>query len=96
MSPQTKKKAMSFTVTAGAILSAIAWGIPKAAPIADQHWVRADTFIVFRQALARQHLLDSVSYREDIRDLIAIAKGIDSVQKCDHGAKAYCRYLEGR
>lgn len=59
MSPHAKKKAWSFTITGAAIVSAMAWGAPRAAPLVNQHWVLTDTFNVFQQAIARKMADDS-------------------------------------
>lgn len=77
MSPHTKKRAITITITTAAIGSALlvagAWGMPSAKSVAsviDHHWVRADTFALKSQrdslnAIARaaeqRHYLDSIS-----------------------------------
>lgn len=97
MSPQTKKRVIHITITSAAIasaaLAALAWGMPSAksvAAVVDNHWVRSDSFQVFQQSLERQHIADTNSVREELRQIRGATMHTDSMLRCDHGHRDFC------
>lgn len=76
MSPQTKKRAFTFTITTAAIgaalLAAFSWGMPSARAVAsviNQHWVVADTFKDYRAEARRKADRDSINFLNALKDL---------------------------
>lgn len=97
MSPQTKKRTWTITITGAALISAVAWGGQLVAPVAsvassaNQHWVPADTFRVFRDGLSRKQFADSMNLREELRDFRGMLANLDSSDRCRRGLRRYCR-----
>lgn len=97
MTHQTKQRVIKITITTAALgsacLGALAWGMPSAKSVAstiNQHWVPMDTFRVFQQNLDRQHIADTNSVREELRQIRGAAMHTDSMLRCDHGHREFC------
>lgn len=91
MSPQTKKRAVNVTITFGAILSALAWGAPRALNVADQRYLQRDSFALHRESLALQRQADSLTHAAEFREMMRILMGIDSAARCRANQTGFCR-----
>jgi hypothetical protein len=91
MTPTTKKRAVSFTISSAALVTAMAWGAPRAAPIVNQHWVLRDTFTVFQVGLAMKAQRDSLNLVSELHELRRMVTGLDSSDRCRRGQREFCR-----
>ena len=86
MAPSTKQKwkvGGTITISAGALLTALAWGAPKAATVLDATYVRRDTFAVFQADLTRRTATDSVALLYELRELQMRVVRLDStIRRC--------------
>ncbi len=69
----------SVTVSAGALIAAIAWSSPRVVLALNDTYVRRDSFDLYRRDLAGEI--------KEIHRLLAVA---DSSRRCDKGRKEFC------
>jgi hypothetical protein len=86
---------MNLSAFSFALIAVGGWAVRDEGSVAlsaiNQHWVVRDSFADFARRLREKQIIDSIANRKDMQDLIVTVHVIDSMLRCDHGHREFCK-----